>query len=173
MNRIFQVRRLAWMLALATVVNVILLGGYLSLRNAADVYNPRYAFPEIVGIRLDGTRMPARSAQCYVIRITADACPYCKKDQPNYSQIVRTARDVGCHVVAVAPRAGGMAPIPDQQDGQLKFVPMNLGEVLSPFLTPQTIVLDEARRVVFQRQGAFDDPALREALAVIRRFASS
>ena len=170
MNRTLQGRLLVWTLALVTIVNVILLGGYLSLRNAADVYNPRYTFPEIVGIRLDGTRMPPRSAACYVIRITADACPYCKKDQSNYSEIVRAAKNVGCHVVAVAPRAGGMAAVRDQQDGQLKFVSLNLGGMLSPFLTPQTIVLDGARRVAWQRQGAFDERALAEGLAVIMSF---
>jgi hypothetical protein len=50
---------------------------------------------------------------------------------------------------------------------QLQFVDMNLGRVIYPFLTPQTILLDRNGRVKWQRQGSLDERSLEQGLQAI------
>jgi hypothetical protein len=156
-----------WPLILLATVNVGLLVAYGFLSSRASVYHRGGYFPAVSGIALDGGRFVAAPSPCYVLRLTADDCLYCQRDQPRYSQVVRAAHGIGCQVVAVAPQAGQMAPAPGGGAHQLKFVEMELGDSLYPYLTPQTILLDGNRRVVWQHQGALNDRALTAGVAAI------
>src|SRR5690606_311232 len=130
----------------ATIVaNLALVACCFVLRQDARVYVQGQEFPVLSGVALDGTRWRARAAPCYVIRITSDRCPFCQADELPYSEFLGAARDTGCEIVEVAPRAGQMAPDAREAVVQLKFVDMELGATLWPFATPQTIVLSVDR----------------------------
>jgi thiol-disulfide isomerase/thioredoxin len=159
-----------WVMGFMLLVNGVLLGAYAVLNSStSSVYPADQQFPAIAGIGVDGSTRQGRDSRCYVIRITADNCPYCKLDYPAYTRFARAADQAGCDLVAVAPRAGQMSATAGEEDRQLTFVAMDLGEALYPFLTPQTIVLDAARKVRWHRQGTFDEPALQDGIAVLQR----
>lgn len=157
-------------LAAAIVVNLALVTTcYLVLREEARLYMQGQQFPVLSGVALDGATWHARDAPCYVIRITSDACPFCQADKPAYSEFLGAARDAGCDIVEVAPRAGQMAAVPREAVVQLKFVDMEFGDTLSPFATPQTIVLSADRIMLWSRPGTFDDRSLADGIAVLRK----
>ena len=96
-------------------------------------------------------------APCYVIRVTADECPYCRRDQSQYGRLVAEAQRAGCQVSAVGPRVGDVAIRQDRDVVQIQYVDMRLGRSLNPFLTPQTILLDHTGRLRWHRQGSLND----------------
>jgi hypothetical protein len=161
--------------ALVSLCSVALLelGVFVSAERAAEVYRIGSPFPIPSGFLLDGAYLQPTRAHCYLIRITADACPYCKQDEARYSSLAAKARALGCEVIAVAPRAGQMAPMHGGPAVQLKYVDMRLGTILDPFLTPQTILLDEAGRVAWERQGSMSDRDQQAAARALAGLADS
>lgn len=125
-------------------------------------------FPNFSGIDVRGASwQPRAAAPCRVIRIAEDHCAYCRKDQPSYEKLVDAARHAACEVIEVAPAAGGMADNPRPGIVQLKFVDGDIGSVLFPFVTPQTIILDRDWTVRMTRRGIFDDQSLASSMALV------
>ena len=164
-------RRLSTILSVATIVLgatcVLELGSIVAMRHVAAVYRAGQAFAVPSGYLLNGTYLRDTPASCFVIRVTADSCPYCQRDREPYTQLARQASLAGCRVIAVAPRAGQMAPNPLEPGVQLQYVDMKVGRTLNPFMTPQTIVLDGRGRMAWQRQGAMDMQDVGEALSTL------
>lgn len=129
-------------------------------------------FPEFSGTDVMGSKWTAGAAPCRVIRITDDRCPYCEKDKPSYEKLVEAARNTSCEVIELAPQAGGMAHDPRPGVVQLKYVDADVGSVLYPFATPQTIILDRDWSVRMTRRGMFDEQSLASTLALLETFSS-
>lgn len=138
---------------------------------------PRYApgsvFPPIAGVGLDGRMQPDRVASCYLIRVTADNCEYCKADQPAYTRIVEAAHGAGCDTLSLAPLVGLMAPRPDGDVRQLGLVTMEFGASLYPSMTPQTILLDGDRRVIWSVLGALANGDASDGIEAITALSGS
>lgn len=149
-------------------INVIGLAAFFWARPRAGLYRIGTPFPVPYGYLLDHTFLPPIAAQCYIIRVTADGCPYCRADQTKYIKLVQRAMKFGCEVITLAPKFGQMRPQPGEL--QLQYVDMTLGRFLNPFLIPQTILLDRRRRVVWYMVGSMDDASLRGALGGLAKF---
>lgn len=162
----------SWAIISAIVIDIALIVGYVKLKSEAPIYAEGQQFPAIIGIDLDGKRRNSLDSPCQVIRITADDCPFCEMDRPAFLQIVGAARDVNCDVVAFSPMAGGMERNSNTEIDQLKFISMDLGETLIPFITPQTIILDADRRVIWSWLGAIADRERKRALTAIHSIES-
>lgn len=95
------------------------------------------------------------------------------RDKPSYEKVLQAARAASCEIIELAPTAGKMSE--DNRPGvvQLKFVDVDVGAVLAPFATPQTVILDANWAQKFNRRGAFDDKALAENLSVLTAIASA
>jgi hypothetical protein len=155
---------------MVVVLNAVVLGAYVLLSDSQSaVYPVDQQFPAIAGIGVDGSTRAERQARCYVIRSTADDCPYCTADYPSYMRFTHAANEAGCDIVAIAPRAGQLSATAGEEGHELEFVAMDLGDALYPYLTPQTVVLDAARKVRWHRQGIFDEPSLRDGIAALQR----
>jgi hypothetical protein len=124
-------------------------------------------FPMFSGIDLKGSKWKAGDAPCRVIRITDDHCAFCKKDKPSYEKIIAAARNASCEIIEMAPNAGAMAYDPRPGIVQLKFVDSDIGSVLYPFVTPQTIILDRDWTVKMTRRAIFDEKSLAAGLAIL------
>ena len=124
-------------------------------------------FPVLSGIDVRGVSWVASNSPCHVIRIADDHCSYCKKDKPSYDQIVKEARASSCEVIEISPQAGGLAYDPRPGIVQLKFVDADIGSVLFPFVTPQTVILDKNWTVKMTRRGVFTDQALASSVALL------
>jgi hypothetical protein len=142
------------------------------LRDQAHLYSYGDQFPEIAGVDLEGAVRSIPDAPCYVIRITRDNCPFCRSDQPAYSALLDVARaEAVCEVVEISPMARQMQSLPREGVTQLELVHMGLGKALWPNFTPQTLVLDANRRLVWARTGVFDDRSLSDGLTTLRGLA--
>jgi hypothetical protein len=137
-------------------------------RSGINLYEQHTAFPQISGIMYDGGFMPSEPAKCVLLRVTADGCPHCREDKSQYGQLRQSARSLQCKVIEVSPRAGQIKGSSDPTVAHLQYVDMQLAKVLIPYETPETIVLDNAGRVVWTREGAMDDSALSSAVKSLR-----
>lgn len=140
-------------------INAAGLGVFFWARRQAGLYRVGTRIPVPSGYLLDHAFLPPIAAPCYLVRVTADACPYCRADQHQLSKLVQRAVRAGCEAVTVAPKVGQMQARPGEL--QLQYVDMNLGRALNPFMTPQTLLLDSTGRVAWYRVGSLDDAALR------------
>ena len=150
------------------VVATIELGSFVVMRKAADVYRAGQSFPIPSGYQLDGRYLSGTPAACFVVRVTADECPYCKQDLAHYSTLTQRATEHGCRIIELSPRVGQMAPRAGTPAIQLQYVDMALGRALNPYATPQTILLNRDGRMTWQRQGAMDDEDIGAALDSLR-----
>jgi hypothetical protein len=130
-------------------------------------------FPEFSGLDIQGSEWAPRDAPCRVIRISDDGCVYCRKDMPAYERFLDVARRASCEVIEMSPIAGGIAYDPRPGVVQVKFVDADLGSVLFPFATPQTLVLDRKWSVRMNRLGAFDDKSLSAGITLLESFSES
>lgn len=124
--------------------------------------------PPPSGLLLSGHAFDASRYSCHLLRITSDSCPYCKQDEELFLRVARQAKQLSCSVVAVAPRAGGMAYVPGAIYEQLEYVPLSFGGAIDPYLTPQTIVLNRSGSVVWWRAGAMTTDDEAQASEVLR-----
>jgi thiol-disulfide isomerase/thioredoxin len=125
------------------------------------------------GVDVRGVKWEARDTPCRIVRIADDHCPYCKKDKPSYEKLVDAARRASCEIIEIAPQANGMAYDPRPDIVQLKFVDADIGEMLWPFATSQTIILDRDWSVKMTHRGTFDDRSLTDSLALLGSFSSA
>jgi hypothetical protein len=143
-------------IVLFSVACVIEVAALSYLRYESTPYRHGQLLPIPSGIDLGGGYVESRPATCYLIRITADDCPYCRRDAPYYTALASYAHERGCFVVAMAPRAGAMKATRGIAV-QLKYVSMQLSEAIDVSVTPQTVLLDHTGRVLWQRRGAMSD----------------
>jgi hypothetical protein len=141
----------------------------LVLRRVDRIYEVGQVFPRPSGYSIDMRYVPPVEAPCYLIRMTADDCPYCQLDQSQYGRLVEEAQRAGCQVLVIGPRVGDVAIQPDSDIVQLQYVDMGFGRVLDPFGTPQTILLDQSGKVTWHRQGSLKEEDLTRAVRKIAR----
>jgi hypothetical protein len=155
------------LIAILLLASCAEMAAFFVLRGESRLYRVGESFPQPSGIQLNGMYFGADAA-CYLLRVTADGCPYCIRDAGVFTVIARRAREERCAVIALAPYVGQIKASPDTSAVQLEFVDMQLGRVLEPSLTPQTILLSGDGRLLWQRQGslsAADEPRAMAALA--------
>lgn len=133
------------------------------------LYEQNAVFPHISGVLYDGSVLQVDPMTCVLLRVTSDSCPHCREDKSRYGQLRQSARSVHCKILEVSPRTGQIKGRSDPDVAQMKFVDMQLGAALIPYETPETIVLDNARRVVWVHEGSLDDSALSTAVKSLRR----
>lgn len=163
----------AWTLLGLMVINVggtavhFLLNARAEKLRAPRVIGTGSSFPAFSGVDIHGVAWRAKDAPCRVIRITDDNCAFCKKDKPAYASFVEAARRASCEVIEIAPMAGKMAADPRPGVVQLKFVDADIGSVVAPFATPQTVIVDGSWNLKWNRRGIFDDLSLADGMAVL------
>lgn len=125
-------------------------------------------FPAFSGVDVQGVSWESGDVPCRIIRITDDNCEFCKTDKPFYGQVLDAARRASCELIELAPRAGGMAHDPRGGVVQLKFVDTDIGSLLFPFATPQTIIVDQDWRVRMTNRGVLNEMSVARAIALLR-----
>ncbi len=142
----------------------------LAKTKAPMVANIGSEFPRFSGVTLKGEQWSSRDLHCLIIRVTNDSCAFCKRDKLLYATLLDASRKSSCEVIEMSPKAGEM--VEDSRLGvvQLKFVNTDLGSVLFPFATPQTVILDSSWSIKWNRRGYIDMKALQQSLAVLREF---
>ena len=139
------------------VLLLCLMVGLVWLRRTDGVDRTGQTIPMLAGYSVDATYLEVAPGQCTVIRVTSDDCPYCKQDQRQYEHVVADARRRHCSIAIVGPRVGDITMTSGGGVRPLQYVDLGVGRALMPFLTPQTILVDASRRLVWQRQGALND----------------
>jgi len=166
-----------WTLVSLMAINIAGTAYYFVLKRQTNRAKPQPAlaeehrFPAFSGIDVLGAKWEARDAPCRVIRIADDQCSYCKKDKPSYTRLVDAARRASCEIIEISPRAGGMAHDPRPGIVQLKFVDADIGSVLFPFVTPQTVILDGNWSVKMTKRGMFNEQSLESGMAILGKLA--
>jgi hypothetical protein len=156
MKRISEVVLLA--IGLVTASNIVLAARYFMLRSELQAASEKpVSIPPLSGVELSGRHWASRDAPCHVLRITADECPHCKADRVSYDKLVQTAVERGCEVIEVAPRAGDLSDAHRPELVQLKYVDVDLGLAVVPYVTPHTLVLDRNWAVRWKRRGELSD----------------
>lgn len=160
------------------IINAAATVGYFVLHWQLHKAQPRASltvgekFPFLSGVDVRGEKWEPQDARCRVIRITDDSCSFCNRDKPSYGAILEVASRASCEVIEVAPQAGGLAYEPHPGVVQLKFVDSDVGSVLYPFVTPQTIIVDQNWTVKMTRRGMFDGRSLASAMEALRALAA-
>lgn len=152
------------------LVSAFELGFFFKVRGSAGLYRSGDSFPLPSGYLLDQAYMPADTAPCYLIRVSADGCPYCRLDQPQYTRIMRQAQKVHCQAILLAPKTGEIKS--NGNTGgvmQLQYVDMNFGRALVPFVTPETILLNRKGRIIWDQVGSVNGAAINAALSALRK----
>lgn len=128
------------------------------------------SFPRFSGVDVYGLPWSFRDAPCRVIRMTADNCSFCIRDRPAYDALLASARNASCEILEMSPKSGQMAEDPRPGVVQLKFVSADLGSVLSPFVTPHTVILDRDWSLKWTRRGMLDQKSLASGIATLNQF---
>jgi thioredoxin-related protein len=157
-------------IVLFSILCVVEIAALSYLRHESTSYKQGQVLPLPDGIDLGGRYVAHRPGACYLIRITADGCPYCKQDAPYYTDLASYAHERGCFVFAMAPRAGAMKATGGVAV-ELKYVSMELSDAFDVSATPGTVLLDHTGRVVWQRRGAMSDADHRQARSVLAHVA--
>jgi hypothetical protein len=150
-----------------SIFNILLLGSYFLLTHELRKGAIGSSIRPVSGVLLNGEPWSSAPAKCHIVRFTEDKCPYCEKDAISYGQFLDAARRNECEILELAPRAGELQPYTRRGVRQLKYVTQDLGPVLFPLVTPQTVILDESWTVLWMRRGIFGDRSLSEAIAVL------
>jgi hypothetical protein len=155
---------------LLVVLNAALYYSFIQNRRLSALYgDPGIQFPVPAGGLQNGSVAAVKDAQCYVIRVGTDRCQYCRKDYDKYAQLAREAMRVGCGSVSLSPTVSQRPErmVIGSQEA-FTFVDLEFGRVLMPFATPQTILLNRARRVLWEADGAMDNHKLEDGLRALR-----
>jgi len=156
--------------ALAALVTG-LLGALFWLRGIDGVYPLGERLPLDTGFLVDASRVDIPAERCVVLRVTSDSCPFCTQDRVHLDGIVAAAKQQGCSNVAVGPRTGDITMTSVGDAVPLQYVDLATARVLAPIVTPQTLILDGSRRIVWRKQGALtksDTAAALQTLAAMR-----
>jgi len=149
------------------VITLLELAALAVLHQQTAAYAVGDLFPVPSGYSLDHHYLPAVTRPCYLMRVTADACPYCSMDQQQYTRVVGEAREAGCGLYLLAPRVGQAKLRPDGPATQLQYVEMSLGRALTSLVTPQTLLLDRRGLLQWQHQGALRDTDVAAAMRAL------
>lgn len=167
------------LLTVAITINVIgvvglhYLNAELRAARARLAPDPNKGFPRFEGVDMEGNWWVPSGGSCLVVRMTDDACAYCKKDAPAYESVLSAASSASCEVVEIAPNAGAVGYSPHAGIVQLKYVDSDLSQVMFPFVTPQTVILDRNWSIRLVRRGTFDRKSLATAVDVIKSLSDS
>jgi hypothetical protein len=162
-----------YLLMALMAINIIGVAIYIGLRFHISDIRPKPAltvgtsFPAFTGIDVDGDYWVPSAARCRLIRVTDDDCSFCESDQPAYQSLVNAAAAESCEIIEIGPRATGIGRKPAHGVTQLKMVNADIGSVLFPFATPQTIIVDENWVVRLTRRGTLDKRSIRNGLKVL------
>lgn len=170
MRRLAKIAEILLILALAA--NAVALAYYFWLRPRAGLYEVGQHFPLPDGYSPSGGRLASAPRGCYLLRLTAIGCEYCRRDQPEFTKLAAAARSAGCEVLEAAPKPEWQVPA---KSGvvQLEYIGMPLGRVLVPYLTPQTLLVAPDAKLVWYRVGAMDQRTLRTALEDTRKLSEA
>lgn len=166
----------SWVLAGLVTLNMLGTAYYFVLKHQIRNVQPRPElteggnFPAISGTDVLGAKWEPENAPCRLVRITDDHCPYCERDKASYAKLVEAAQGASCEIIEMAPQGGGMAYNPRSGIVQLKYVDVDVGSVLYPFVTPQTVIVDREWSVRMNRRGVFDEASLASSLAMLKSF---
>lgn len=152
---------------LTIAANAAGLAFYFWLRPQTGLYRAGERFPVPSGYLLAGKRLAAAPHACYLLRVTATGCEYCRQDRPEYQKLAGAARRAGCESLEIAPKPAWAGPAKRGRP-QLEYVDMALARVLVPYITPQTILLGGSGAVAWYRTGAMNQRSLRRGLADLR-----
>lgn len=162
-----------YLIAALIVVNLFQLALFYWVRGRTGLYDTTAKFPALAGYLSNNQRYVPALAPCVLVRLSSDSCQYSRLDQPYYLRLVEQARRAGCESVILSPKSGQLN---FQGDGlgtlHLRFVDYRLGQMLIPFVTPQTILLDRDGRILWYREGTMDPKALARALRELGRYSS-
>jgi len=152
------------------VVNLFEAGLIMKMRTDSALYGSRTRFPMSASSLRDDPSLAREQGRCFLLRVSSDGCAFCRQDRVFYSELVKRAEVGGCRSMIVAPKAGqvkqaGVAP----GTKLLQYVDMVFGNVLYPFRTPQTILLDKHGNVLWFREGALDNRSLAEGSSAIQQ----
>ena len=150
-------------------VVAVLLGALLWLKQIDGVYSAGQTIPFDTGFAVDLTRVATPRGRCLLVRVTADQCEYCKQDQDQYVRLLAKAKEANCDAIALGPRKSALGTTSRVGTLSLTHVDFAVGRALMPFVTPQTLVVDANRRLVWQRQGALKDDDLNSASRALGR----
>lgn len=153
---------------IAIVASLTVLAFYFWLRPRAGLYRIGEHFPAPTGYLPNGRALVTAARRCYLLRVTAVGCEFCRQDQPEYRRLSAAARQSGCEVFDVAPKPeweGAVQP----GDLQLEYIAMPLGRALIPYITPQTLLVAADTELVWYRVGAMDGRSLQGGLGAVRK----
>jgi thiol-disulfide isomerase/thioredoxin len=151
------------------VVNGFELAFFSAIHRRAGLYRVGDQCPLPSGYLLNGRYRASDSAPCYLIRVYAKGCPYCRRDQTQYTRLMERAQKARCEMIAIAPVARDAELYGDSRVVQLQYIDMKFGRALNPFMTPETILLDDAGRVIWSEEGALDNQSVEQAIHALRK----
>jgi hypothetical protein len=158
-------------LVILILVNICEAAIFLKTRAAAGLYAIDTVMPKLSGYLLDDTVASPKPARCALIRVSSDACAFCRLDQPLYSRLLAAVEARHCNAAIIAPKQGQRAAIGSAAGAmELQFIDMRLGQVLKPVMTPQTLLVDDNGQLAWYRAGMMDERALRAALKTVSGF---
>lgn len=144
------------------VVNCIGLATFLWFRGSTGLYRRGSTFGVPSGYRLNLSYAGHLSAPCYLLRLTADGCPYCQADQAQWAKVRTAAEGAACAIFTLAPRLGQLAA-PTAGPAPLQFVDFNTGRSLVPYTVPQTLLVGSAGKILWYQVGEMSDDSARAA----------
>lgn len=151
-------------------ISFILARGHVKDARQSSLLMEGMSFPRFSGIDVDDAQWNLEGAKCSVIRITDKDCVYCRKDTHAYQLMVAAARRASCQIVEVAPQEDGFDSGKQAGVVRIKFVDTNIGALLAPIATPQTIVLDAYGKVRMTKRGILDPRSLARGLSILDSF---
>jgi hypothetical protein len=157
-------------LLVLVVVNIVGMVILAIANHSVGLHPAGTRFPTLTGYSMEGVLWSKR-AQCYLIRVSSDGCEYCRQDAGYYRSLNLRARATGCESILIGAQFGALKSSTDFDGATvLQFVDMSFGRVLNPYLTPQTLLLDNKGVVVWSRDGAMDGTAVESGLRAMGGF---
>lgn len=161
------------MIRWATASLLVAVAGLLTvlvwLRNVDGVYQLGEQLPLQSGFLVDASRVDLPPRACVILRVTSDSCAFCSQDRIYLDGILAVARHQGCSSVAVGPKAGDITMSSVGEALPLQYVDLATAKVLAPVVTPQTLILDASRRIVWRKQGALTEDDTGRALKALAK----
>jgi len=131
--------------------------GVIALATAWLRYQPLYgtdkALPLPSGITLSGARYAGSdsAASCFLIRVSAQGCPYCKVDSGPVARVISEARARRCDIVWISRELSQADLEAPAGVIRLQFVDLAFGSALHTESVPATLLLDRGGRPLFYR----------------------
>lgn len=152
-----------WATAVLLLVVASLLAALIWLRRVDGVYEEGIRVPLNSGFAVDGSRVVVSSARCVILRITSDNCPFCSQDRQHFDAILALADRKACVAVALGPWPGDITMTSVAPSVPMQYIDLATAAAIAPVVTPQTLLLDASRRIVWFKQGALSESDARRA----------